>query len=148
MVPTEFGKIAVMICYDQWFPEAARSAALQGADIIFYPTAIGSIQGVDQWEGNWQEAWTTVQRGHAISNCVHVAAINRVGKEKKLDFWGGSFVSSPFGEVLAQAGDQEEVLIIPCDLKKGKQIAEDWGFFKHRRPEMYGAITKQRNVNR
>ncbi|OGQ26250.1 MAG: hypothetical protein A3B79_06325 [Deltaproteobacteria bacterium RIFCSPHIGHO2_02_FULL_50_15] len=143
VVPTDLGKIAVLICYDQWFPEAARSVALQGADIIFYPTAIGTIEGVEEKEGNWCEAWTTIQRGHAIANSVYVAAINRVGQEKRLHFWGGSFISSPFGELLAQAGDQEEILFTSCDLSQGREIRKDWGFFRNRRPETYQAITKK-----
>ena len=89
---TPFCKIAVLICYDQWFPEAARSAALAGAQIIFYPTAIGTVKGVEQAEGNWQEAWENVMRGHAIANCIPVAAANRAGTEGEMDFWGGSFV--------------------------------------------------------
>jgi predicted amidohydrolase len=90
-------KIGVLICFDQWFPEAARSLALLGADIIFYPTAIGTVEGVVQEEGDWHDAWRTVQRGHAIANATIVAAVNRVGKEGSSVFWGGSFVSDAFG---------------------------------------------------
>ena len=101
---TRYAKFAALICYDQWFPEAARVAALRGAEIIFYPTAIGWIKGEeDPAEGDWHDAWETVQRSHAIANSVCVAAANRVGREEDLVFWGSSFVCDPFGKILARA---------------------------------------------
>src|SRR5512136_2385074 len=112
-------RFAVLVCYDQWFPEAARAVALMGAEIIFYPTAIGwppgegtrlpAEPGISP-EGDWSEAWETVQRGHAIANGVHVAAVNRAGQEGDLLFWGGSFVADAFGNVIGRAGEEEEVL--------------------------------------
>lgn len=139
---TAYGKIAVLICYDQWFPEAARSVTLQGAEIIFYPTAIGWIKGVKPEEGDWHDAWETVQRGHAIANGVYVAAVNRVGSEGKLHFWGGSFISGPFGTVLARGNDQEQLVIAKCDITKGKNVQEAWCFLHNRRPELYKGLIK------
>ena len=97
---TPFARIGVLICYDQWFPEPARINALKGAEIIFYPTAIGYVKGYTSEDGDWHDAWKTVQRAHAIANGVHVAAVNRVGEEGRLEFWGGSFVCDSFGKVL------------------------------------------------
>ncbi len=93
---TAFANVGVLICYDQWFPEAARINVLKGAEIIFYPTAIGYIEGYNSSDGDWHDAWKTVQRAHAIANGVHVAAVNRVGKEDQLNFWGGSFICDSF----------------------------------------------------
>jgi len=140
---TPFCKISVLICYDQWFPEAARAAALAGAQVIFYPTAIGTVKGIEQAEGDWQAAWENVMRGHAISNCIPVAAVNRAGAEGKMDFWGGSFACDAFGKTLARAGKKEEVLVVEIDLQHGREVAEGWGFFRNRRPEMYGLLTKK-----
>jgi agmatine deiminase len=136
---TFFGRIAALICFDQWFPEAARLAALGGAEIIFYPTAIGWINGEEESsEGDWRDAWVTVQRGHAISNSVYVAAVNRVGWEDDLLFWGGSFVCDCFGRVMARAGrSEEEVLVVELDLAKNGEVQEGWGFFRSRRPDIY-----------
>ena len=102
VVKTRYGCIGVLICYDQWFPEPARINTLMGADIIFYPTAIGYIKDYTSDDGDWHEAWKTVQRGNAIANGVHVVAVNRVGEEGALQFWGGSFVSDSFGTVLSR----------------------------------------------
>jgi agmatine deiminase len=139
---TRYARFAVLICYDQWFPEASRVAALRGAQIIFYPTAIGWIRGEKEpAEGDWHEAWKTVQRSHAIANSVCVAAVNRVGREDDLLFWGGSFVSDPFGKVLAQASEsQEEVLVVDLDLAQNEAVREGWGFFRNRRPDIYWPI--------
>jgi agmatine deiminase len=139
---TRFAAVGVLICYDQWFPEAARITALMGADIIFYPTAIGTVKGYTSADGDWHDAWKTVQRGHAIANGVHVAAVNRVGEEGELEFWGGSFACNAFGKVLAEAGDKEEVLIAKVDLSMNRRIKEGWGFFKNRRPDTYSPITE------
>ena len=141
---TRYGRIAVLICYDQWFPEAARTVALQGAEIIFYPTAIGRIAGEEPPEGDWREAWETVQRGHAIANSVHVAAVNRVGDEGDIRFFGSSFVADAFGNVLARASETaEEVLVVEVDLAGNEAVREGWGFFSNRRPETYRALTRR-----
>ena len=136
---TRYAKFAVLICYDQWFPEAARSVALGGAQIIFYPTAIGWIKGEENpAEGDWHDAWETIQRSHAIANSVCVAAANRVGQEGDLIFWGGSFVCDCFGKVLARAGSSEdEVIIAELDLARNEDVREGWGFFRNRRPDTY-----------
>lgn len=140
---TRYGRIAVLICYDQWFPEAARIVSLMGADMVFYPTAIGTVDGVEQSEGNWQDAWETVQRGHAIANGVVVAAVNRAGREKSMRFWGGSFVSSQFGTVLKRGSDRAEVVIAEVDLSLGKEVREGWRFFYNRRPETYSRLLQK-----
>ena len=136
---TRYARFAVQICYDQWFPEAARVAALQGAEIIFYPTAIGWIKGEESpSEGDWHDAWETIQRSHAIANGIYVATVNRVGQEDDLNFWGGSFVCDSFGKVLARASDKdEEILVNELDLAKNEEVREGWGFFRNRRPEIY-----------
>ena len=134
---SKFGTFAVLICYDQWFPEAARMATLAGADIIFYPTAIGYIVGHDSKDGVWSDAWETVMRGHAIANGVHVVAVNRVGREDKLDFWGRSFIADSFGTVLARAGGKETILTATIDLAHNRHVREGWGFFRNRRPDTY-----------
>jgi agmatine deiminase len=141
---TVYAKISVLICYDQWFPEAARICALKGADILFYPTAIGYIKGHTSADGDWHDAWQTVQRGHAIVNGVHVAAVNRVGSEGELEFWGGSFVCDAFGCVLAKASNkEEETLIVKIDLAFNKRIRDGWGFLKNRRPDTYRSLTEK-----
>ncbi len=140
---TKFGKIAPLICFDQWFPEAARISALNGADIIFYPTAIATpVDGKEP--DDWHSAWETIQRGHAIANGIHVAAVNRAGKEGKLKFWGGSFISDPFGKILKRASAKEEVVVASVDFSDNKRIRDGWGFFAKRRPKNYGAIKKRR----
>lgn len=140
---TKYGKIAALICYDQWYPEAARTITLMGADIVLYPTAIGFVDGVEQKEGSWQDAWETVQKGHAIANGIAVAAVNRVGKEKSMRFWGGSFVSSQFGSLLAKGSNKEEVILAKIDLGLGKKVKEGWRFLYNRRPETYGKLIDQ-----
>jgi predicted amidohydrolase len=140
---TPVGMVAVQICYDQWFPEGARLAALKGAEIIVYPTALGDVDLIkEEDEGNWREMWTAAQVGHAACNNVFVAAVNRVGREGSTTFWGGSFVADPCGRVLEQAGVAEEVVIVRVDraLVKGTQRA--WRFIDERRPKWYGALTK------
>jgi predicted amidohydrolase len=139
---THHGKVAVLICFDQWYPEPARISKLLGAQILFYPTAIGTVKGVEQVEGSWRDAWETVQRGHAIANSVVVAAVNRVGAEKDMRFWGGSFVCDQFGKVLARADAKEQVLAVTCDLKLGEDIERGWGFMRNRRPGTYKEIVK------
>jgi agmatine deiminase len=140
---TAFARIGVLICYDQWFPEPARIFALKGADIIFYPTAIGYVKGYTSEDGDWHDAWKTVQRANAISNGIHVAVVNRVGEEDELQFWGGSFVCDSFGKVINEASTtKEEVLITKVDLSKNKRIQDGWGFLKNRRPDTYATLVK------
>ncbi|HEY4672929.1 MAG TPA: carbon-nitrogen hydrolase [Nitrososphaerales archaeon] len=142
---TKYAKIGVLICWDQWFPEAARLTALQGAQIIFYPTAIGWHDSEKKSVAEAQlQAWETVQRGHAIANGAFVVAVNRVGREGSLTFWGSSFVSSPFGEVLARANrDKEEVLIVKCNLDEIDETRQSWPFLRDRRIDAYSAITSR-----
>lgn len=137
---TAFGKIAVLICFDQWFPETARVAALKGAEIIFYPSAIGHFVNDDPIEGEWKTPWTDIQRSHAIANNVFVAAVNRVGIENQLAFWGGSFVCDCFGKIIKQGGSSEETIFAEIDLRQVQQIQELWGFLRYRKPCQYQAI--------
>lgn len=146
---TRFGRIGTLVCWDQWFPEAARLTALKGARVLIYPTAIGwhprekAEFGVGQ-----HQAWELIQRSHAVANGVYVAAVNRVGHEGAadagLDFWGASFVSDPFGAVLKRAlHDQEEILIVECDVKKQEDIRRHWPFLRDRRIDAYEDLTKR-----
>jgi predicted amidohydrolase len=140
---TPVGKVAVLICYDQWFPEAARLATLRGAEVLVYPTAIGDvdlIQGDE--EGNWRDMWTAAQVGHAACNNVFVAAANRVGREGRTTFWGGSFVADPCGQILKQAGVAEEVVVVRCDLARVRKMQAGWRFLKERRPDMYAGLAQ------
>jgi agmatine deiminase len=140
---TSFARIGVLICYDQWFPEPARINTLNGAEIIFYPTAIGYVKGYTSADGDWHDSWKTVQRAHAIANGIHVAAVNRVGEEGELEFWGGSFVCDSFGKILAEASTtSEEVLIAEVDLGKNKKIQDGWGFLRNRRPDTYNRLIR------
>ena len=142
---TSIARIGVLICYDQWFPEPARINTLKGAEIIFYPTAIGYVKGYTSADGDWHDAWRTVQRAHAISNGIHVAAVNRVGEEDELEFWGGSFVCDSFGKVISEASTtKEEVLVVTIDLSHNKRIQDGWGFLRNRRPETYKQLAKNR----
>jgi agmatine deiminase len=143
---TAYASIGVLICYDQWFPEAARINTLNGAEIIFYPTAIGIVKGETSNDGDWHDAWRTVQRAHAIANGVHVAAVNRVGVEGQLQFWGGSFVCDAFGKVLGEASStKEETLLVTVDLSMNRRIQDGWGFLRNRRPDTYSALTEKRS---
>ncbi len=137
---TPFGKIAPLICFDQWYPEPARVCRLMGAKILFYPTAIGWVKGVEPVEGDWQEAWEAVQRGHAVANSVVVCAVNRVGVEDDMTFWGGSFVCDQFGRILFRAGEDESVSVVEVDMSLGDNVEEGWGFLRNRRPSTYGSI--------
>ncbi len=142
---TPFGKICVLICYDQWFPEAARIAALQGAELIVYPTAIGNTDTppVDPAiPENWEAMWRAAQVGHAAANCVYVAAVNRVGDEGSTHFYGGSFIADPNARLLARADDTEQVILAEIDLSYPKKMQESWRFLKERRPELYGDLVK------
>ena len=140
---TRYGRVGILICWDQWFPEAARLVALSGAQFIFYPTAIG-YQDRDLPELNKQiAAWETVQKAHAVSNGIFIAAVNRVGREDALKFWGRSFVCDPFGEVISQAGGNEsENLVVECDLSKIVQTRQDWPFLRDRRIDAYQNLTR------
>lgn len=133
---TQFGKISVLVCWDQWFPETARLAAEKGAQILFYPTAIGwqlSEKGNEVGQTEF-DAWVTIQRSHAIANGIFVASANRVGLEQNIDFWGGSFVCNPFGQVLRKAPhDKEELLVVPCDLSQIEETRRSWPFLQCRR---------------
>ncbi len=138
---TSIGKVGALVCFDQWYSEPARIERLLGAEVMFYPTAIGTVQGIEQTEGNWQVAWEAVQRGHAIANSMVVSAVNRVGREGEMKFWGGSFVYDQFGKLLARAGSKEEVLAVECDLSLGAKVEQGWGFMRNRMPKTYSKIT-------
>jgi len=151
-IETSVGRLGVLICWDQWFPEAARLMALKGAEILIYPTAIGWFDEDKQDEKNRQlEAWITVQRGHAVANNLPLAAINRVGKEydnlNQIDgirFWGNSFVVGAQGEFIAKAGDKnEEILYADIDLNQSKEVRKTWPFFRDRRIECYKNIDRR-----
>lgn len=148
---TAYGRIAVLICWDQWYPEAARLAALDGAGILFYPTAIGWHPSEKERYGTVQrEAWMTVQRGHAVANACYVAAANRVGFEQSegdpagIEFWGTSFVAGPQGQVLACAGDKEETVLF-ADVEWGEieTVRRNWPFLRDRRVDLYGDLTRR-----
>jgi agmatine deiminase len=138
---TSAGRISALICYDQWFPEAARAVALMGADVVFYPTAIGHVRGVLETEGDWHRAWESVMRGHAICNGIPVAAVNRCGVEGDMEFWGGSFIMDAFGNAQANARGTERVLIGEVHPLHTEAVREGWGFFRNRRPEDYRILT-------
>ena len=150
-IKTSHATIGPLICWDQWYPEAARLTALQGAEMLCYPTAIGWHPSEKKQEGVTQlDAWVTVQRGHAIANGVFVVAVNRVGHEippdggDGLEFWGNSFVCDPFGVVLAQASaEKEEVLLVDIDLGRIEEVRRNWPFFRDRRIDAYGGITQR-----
>lgn len=139
---TEVAKVGVLICWDQWFPEAARLTCLSGAEIVFYPTAIGWLSNEPAKVAKAQEAaWETIQRGHAVANGAYVAVANRTGREGKIKFWGRSFVANPYGEIIARAGEREEVLIARCDLDKIAEARQSWPFLRDRRIDAYGPLT-------
>jgi len=142
---TRYARIAPLVCWDQWYPEAARLAALGGAQVLFYPTAIGWHPSEKAQYGAAQcDAWRTIQRAHAIANGVYVAAVNRVGYEGPpghgLEFWGNSFVADPFGQVLAEAGQEEETLVEQCDPRHIEEVRRNWPFLRDRRIDAYAPI--------
>jgi N-carbamoylputrescine amidase len=143
------GRVAPLVCWDQWYPEAARLATLTGAQILFYPTAIGWHPAEKQQYGAAQhDAWRTIQRAHAIANGIYVAVANRVGFEgpadKGIEFWGGSFVSDPFGQVIAEAPhDAEDILVVECDPRRTEEVRRNWPFLRDRRIDAYGPILKR-----
>jgi len=153
---TQVGRVGTLVCWDQWYPEGARLTALQGAQVLFYPTAIGWHPDEKEHFGEAQfDAWQTIQRAHAIANGVYVAVVNRVGFEegdvrgnkaagKGLEFWGGSFLADPFGRVTAQAShDKEEILVGDVDLRALEDIRRNWPFLRDRRIDAYAPITSR-----
>lgn len=142
---TKFAKIGVLICWDQWYPEAARITALMGADILFFPTAIGWATSQNEAINLEQyNAWQTIQRSHAIANGIHVVSVNRVGNEAGMKFWGGSFVSNPFGSLLYKAShDKEETGVVEIDLQQSEYYRTHWPFLRDRRIDSYQPIMKR-----
>jgi N-carbamoylputrescine amidase len=151
---TKFGRLGTLVCWDQWYPEGARLTALAGANVLFYPTAIGWHPAEKAEHGAAQAAaWQTIQRAHAIANGVYVAAVNRVGHERPpgagpddpgIEFWGGSFVSDPFGVVVKEASrTEEETLIVTCDMRHQETVRQHWPFLRDRRIDAYGPITRR-----
>jgi len=142
---TRRAQAGMLVCWDQWFPEAARLTAMRGAEVLFYPTAIGWFHGeTDADRAQQREAWRTIQRSHAIANGVYVAAINRIGAEDDLTFWGGSFVCDPGGVVIAEASaDEPEALVVECDLSRIEQLRRGWPFLRDRRIDAYQPITQR-----
>jgi len=144
---TSVGPIGTLVCWDQWYPEGARLTALQGANILFYPTAIGWHPAEKAQYGAQQlDAWKTIQRGHAIANGCWVVAVNRVGHERLepqaagIEFWGHSFVCDPFGVVVAEAGEREELIVAEVDLARIEEVRRNWPFLRDRRTDAYGGI--------
>ena len=151
-INTSVGKLGVLVCWDQWYPEAARLMALRGADILIYPTAIGYESSDSREEQQRQRmAWQTVQRGHAVANGLPVVAVNRVGYEEDvsgrthgINFWGTSFVAGPQGEIFYEAStDEEESVVVEIDLKHSEQVRRWWPFLRDRRIDAYGGIEKR-----
>lgn len=143
-IDTHVGRLGVLVCWDQWFPEAARLMALAGADILLYPTAIGFDPTDDEAEQARQlDAWVTVQRGHAIANGLPLAACNRVGTEDANRFWGNSFICGPQGEMLARAGAEPQVLSVDLDRSRSEQIRRLWPFLRDRRIDAYGDMIRR-----
>ena len=146
---TRYGRIAVLVCWDQWYPESARLASLRGAHILFYPTSIGWHPSEKQQDGASQlDAWRTIQRAHAIANGIFVAVVNRVGFEgppdSGLEFWGASFVADPFGQVLAEAATtNEETLVVECDPRRMEEVRRNWPFLRDRRIDAYSPLLER-----
>lgn len=142
-VPVGRTVVAPLICYDQWFPEAARVNAMRGAQVIFYPTAIGWFPELRRDEPFSARRWEHAMRAHASMNGIFVAAVNRVGREGSMRFWGGSFIADPFGEIVIRASrTKEEAVVADIDLRKIRESQEGWGFLRNRRPASYGLLTR------
>lgn len=142
--PVRSANVGVLVCWDQWFPEAARLTALRGAQILFYPTAIGwHLHEKEQFGEEQHGAWETVQRGHAIASGVFVVAVNRVGREGDLEFWGRSFVADPMGKVIARADESEQTLVVDCDLGRIEYVRRNWPFLRDRRIDAYVGIERR-----
>ena len=140
--PTRYGRVGVLICWDQWFPEAARLTSLSGAQFLFYPTAIG-YQDEDAKESIQQiTAWETIQKSHAISNGVFLGSVNRVGRENALTFWGRSFICNPFGKVIGQAENEPQTVIAQCSLPEIESVRQNWPFLRDRRVDAYQGLSK------
>lgn len=142
---TKYAKIGVLICWDQWYPEAARITSLMGAEILFYPTAIGWAEAqTGEINDEQYNAWQTIQRSHSVANGLHVVSVNRVGKEGPMQFWGGSFISNPFGKLLYKAPhDKEEIHVEELNLEKTDSYRTHWPFLRDRRIDSYQPITKR-----
>jgi len=144
VIKTHYGKIGTLICWDQWFPEAARITAMKGADILIYPTAIGTLpEESDTEKAKFLHAWQTIQKSHAIANGCFVAGINRVGTENGTKFWGHSFVAGSFGQIIAEAGEHEEIVMAGCDFSQIEEQRQGWPFFRDRRIDSYQPIMKR-----
>lgn len=148
VIQTAVARLGILICWDQWYPEAARLTAMQGADVLIYPTAIGAIDGEGQEEHARQlDAWQTVQRGHAIANGIFVAAVNRSGREPGpnggIEFWGHSFCAGPQGEWLARGDGKPQTLLAVCDRRRMEEVRRWWPFFRDRRIDLYGGLTER-----
>jgi N-carbamoylputrescine amidase len=150
-IETSLGKLGVLVCWDQWYPEAARLMAMAGAEILIYPTAIGWNPDDDAAEqGRQRDAWVTIQRAHAVANGLPVVAINRVGHEADpskssagIGFWGNSFVAGPQGEIIAQAGADEDILLVPVSRARTDAVRRIWPYFRDRRIDAYGDLTRR-----
>lgn len=147
---TRYGKIAPLVCWDQWYPEAARLASLAGAELLVYPTAIGWHPAEkEEWGDRQRDAWRVVQRSHAVANGLYVAAVNRAGHERPIpggdgiEFWGGSFVAGPLGEVVAEAGDSDEILLADLDFARIEETRQGWPFLRDRRIDAYQDLTRR-----
>jgi N-carbamoylputrescine amidase len=145
-IQTKYAKLGVLICWDQWFPEAARLMTLDGAEILFYPTAIGWYkENEPKLYNEYKEGWLTIVRSHAIANSVYVAAVNRVGKEfaDKVTFWGNSFLCGTFGQYLCRAGESEDIIYADCNLSENREVRDSWGFFSGRRIDAYKGLLEK-----
>jgi N-carbamoylputrescine amidase len=151
-IPTSVGTLGVLVCWDQWYPEAARLMAMAGADLLIYPTAIGwESSDVEREKNRQKDAWVIAQRAHAVSNGLHVISVNRTGHEPDpsgqtngIQFWGNSFVAGPQGELLTEASnDKEENLVVEIDLKRSEEVRRWWPFFRDRRIDAFGDLTKR-----
>ena len=144
---TRYCRIGTLICWDQWFPEAARLTALKGAELIVYPTAIGTLhEERDAEKQQFSDAWQTIQRSHSIANGCYVASVNRVGSESAADFWGRSFIAGPFGEILATGGEEEGIVSADINIAALEPQRQTWPFFRDRRIDTYGDISKRTNT--